>query len=100
MPPPRMPRRCLVWPVVLVIVAGGMLLRLWHLNQRSLWFDEAFSWRLIQFPLPEMLWRAGHDNSPPLYYILLQGWVALWGESLFFLRLPSVLLGGAAVLGI
>jgi hypothetical protein len=93
-------RRCLVWPVLLVIVAGGMLLRLWHLNQRSLWFDEAFSWRLIQFPLPEMLWRAGHDNNPPLYYILLQAWVSLCGDSLFFLRLPSVLLGAAAILGV
>ncbi len=100
MPLSRSPRHRIGWLAVLGIVAGGVLLRLWHLDQRSLWFDEAFTWRLIQFPLSEMLQRDARDTSPPLYYAFLKGWVAVCGDSLVSLRLPSVLFAGLAVLGV
>jgi mannosyltransferase len=81
------------------VVAAGIAIRGYHLSARSFWFDEAFSWRLTQFPLVEMLRREVLDNNPPLYFLLLKGWTALFGTSPLALRSLSVLLGGVTVVG-
>ncbi|GAB6186275.1 glycosyltransferase family 39 protein [Thermopirellula anaerolimosa] len=88
------------WRVYLllgIIIAGGLALRLYRLCDRSIWFDEAFSWRLAQYPPGEMLRRVTLDNNLPLYFGLLKGWVGCFGDSLFAMRLLSVLLGTAAI---
>src|SRR5260370_18669527 len=72
-------RRAMI--LLAAIMVLGLIPRLYGLTERSLWFDEAFCWRLIQFPLFEMLEPGGRDNHPPLYFILLQGWAALVGAS-------------------
>jgi hypothetical protein len=82
------------------ILLVGLLLRSYELPARSLWFDEAFSWRLTQFPFLEMVERVGHDNHPPLYFILLKTWATLFGASAVALRALSVLLGCLTVLGV
>ena len=81
------------------IMAFGLLLRLYGLERRSLWFDEAFSWRLIQFPFFEMLCRAECDNHPPFYFAVLQGWAMAFGDSAPALRSLSVILGVATIPG-
>lgn len=86
----------------LFILIGGFLLRLNHLTDRSLWFDEAFSWRLIQFPITEFFQRAAADVHPVLYYIILWLWSAplsFFGInlSLFWLRFLSVTLSVATI---
>jgi hypothetical protein len=83
----------------LPLLVVGLGFRLTQLSARSLWFDEAFSWRLIQFPIVEMLPRVGRDNHPPLYFILLKGWATVFGDSAFALRSLSVLFGGLTILG-
>lgn len=83
--------------VVLLLALG---LRGHSLATRSLWFDEAFSWRLTEFPLVEMVQRVGRDNHPPLYFLLLKAWSAVFGVSEWALRGLSVLLGGATIAGI
>ncbi len=92
--PPRLAAAALA-----AIVLVGLGLRFYHLTDRSLWFDEAFSWRLVQFPLVELVRRVGQDNHPPLYFLLLKGWVSLLGDSVFALRSLSVLLGGLTIVG-
>jgi mannosyltransferase len=59
--------------------------------------DESFSWRLTTYPVGELCARTATDVHPPLYYLLLQTWVAVWGDSTTALRALSVLLGLAAV---
>ncbi|MEX1111926.1 MAG: glycosyltransferase family 39 protein [Candidatus Andersenbacteria bacterium] len=81
--------------LLLLLFAGAI--RSYELTARSLWFDEAFSWRLIQFSLPEMIARDAADVHPPLYYIFLKGWGAVFGTSLLSLRSFSVTLGLAAI---
>jgi predicted membrane-bound mannosyltransferase len=81
------------------IVAVGLLPRLYSLSERSLWFDEAFCWRLIQFPFFEMIEPVGRDNHPPLYFILLKAWATLFGDSAWTLRFLSVLFGLATIAG-
>ncbi len=91
-----MTRRTALWILLLIIIAG-IGIRSWHVTARSLWFDEAFSWRLIQFPLAEMIDRDQADVHPPLYYILLKGWSVVFGSSLASLRGFSIAAGGATI---
>lgn len=82
--------------LILVIMAGTGV-RAYQLTARSLWFDEAFSWRLIQFPLRDMLRRAAADVHPPLYYLLLKGWRVVFSDSLLAMRSFSVMLAAVTI---
>src|SRR5262249_38931276 len=73
--------------------------RLHDLSLQSLWFDEAFSWRMTQFPWHEIASRAAEDNNPPLYFLLLKGWVSVFGDTVFSIRSLSAVLGVATILG-
>jgi mannosyltransferase len=89
------PYRATGWGILALAVA-------WHfmnLGARSLWFDESFSWQLIQFPWREMIERAQADVHPPLYYIILKPWTDLFGDSAFAMRLLSVAWFGVVLLG-
>jgi 4-amino-4-deoxy-L-arabinose transferase-like glycosyltransferase len=81
---------------VIAIFAAGI--RIWNLDARSIWFDEAFSWTLAgQFGPAEIIARTGNDVHPPLYYLTLWLWLKVAGDSLFSMRLLSVVFGTAAV---
>jgi mannosyltransferase len=84
-----MSRRTTIWLLVLIIIIG-ISIRSFDLTARSLWFDEAFSWRLIQFSMSEMISRAIQDVHPPLYYIILKGWKIVFESSLLSIRSFSV----------
>lgn len=72
---------------ILVLGAGMMLGGCFHSN---LWFDEAFTVGMMRLDLPDLLHAASYDVHPPLYYLLLKGVVTLFGQSLFVMRLFSV----------
>jgi mannosyltransferase len=91
-----MSRKTAVWLLILIVLIGTGV-RSYHLTSRSLWFDEAFSWRLIQFPITEMIARDATDVHPPLYYILLQGWSTVFGTSLLAIRSFSVFLSSLTI---
>jgi mannosyltransferase len=82
-----------------MVLLLGLLPRVYGLSERSLWFDEAFSWRLIQFPFFDMLNRVGADTHPPLYFIILKLWAELFGDSAWALRSLSVLFGLTTIWG-
>jgi len=81
--------------LVLIIVTG---FELYNLTAMALWYDEAFSGLLPQYNLKEMIYRIGLDVHPPLYYLLLKGWVMILGNTLFTLRLFSVFFGVLTVI--
>jgi mannosyltransferase len=83
---------------LLGIAIGGLLLRLWHLTDISLWHDEAFSALLIKYSWSEMMTRIGLDVHPPMYYIFLRLWSYVFGHSLFSLRGMSVMFGVATIM--
>lgn len=98
---PATPRRSVVVRLsIAVFVVVGAAARLWGMEGRSLWFDEAFSWRLSSFPLDELFQRAARDHNPPLYYVLLKGWAAACGESPLALRSLSVVAAFLAIGGV
>jgi mannosyltransferase len=82
-----------------MVLVAAMALRCQGLAARSLWFDEAFTWRLVSFSWTEMCQRISEDNSPPLYYLLLKAWMGLFGDTPLALRSLSVLLGGVTMVG-
>jgi 4-amino-4-deoxy-L-arabinose transferase-like glycosyltransferase len=78
------------WAVVPVL-AGALLVRLWHLGARSLWTDEGSTWTAATASLPELIRLcAQKDASPPLFYLLTAATVRLGGDEAH-LRLVSVL---------
>lgn len=84
--------------VLLLILFIGTGLRFRGIADRSIWFDEAFSWTLVtEFGPTEIVERTGRDVHPPLYYLLLWAWVSVLGDSLIAMRSLSVLLGAAAI---
>jgi hypothetical protein len=82
--------------ILALTVAVGW--RLWGLDARCLWFDEAFSWQLTRFSWGEMIERAQADVHPPFYYVLLKLWTDAFGASAYALRLLSVAWFAAALL--
>ena len=82
---------------LLVPLIVAAFLRLYRIGLPALTSDEAFSWRLIGYPVKEMLRRAALDVHPPLYYLALDGWVAALGTSPAALRGLSAFLGVLAV---
>ncbi len=64
---------------LLLIVLAGTALRLFRLGADSLWYDETVSTLLAGSPLPELLRHTAGDIHPPLYYILLRGWLIAMG---------------------
>jgi uncharacterized membrane protein len=92
-----------VW--LLVIVAAGTLLRLINLGGRPLWYDEAFAILYAGRSLGEILYGtlarvqgAAADVHPVLYYFSLHGWMSVWGQGVFAVRMLSVLLGIGTVI--
>jgi len=75
-----------------IALIGGTVLRLIHLAQRPIWYDEAFSLLLARRPVPDLLAGTAADTMPPLYYLLLKGWLT-FGSSIAYARLLNVLLG-------
>ena len=82
-----------------VVVCAAIGVRCWGITERSLWFDEAFSWRVSTFPYGELIERTGRDNHPPLHFLLLKWWTAAFGESELAIRMLSVVAGAASCVG-
>ncbi len=84
-----------------LILLGAGLLRGFDLPTRTFWFDEAFSHALsTSFSTGELIDRTGRDVHPPLYYLILKLWTAIWGDSIVSMRLLSWGCGLLAIVAI
>lgn len=87
-----------VWLPVTVITALGLTLRLWGINNQSLWSDEISSITRIHTGIGAILAAGYRDEpNPPLYYLLLWGWDTLFGDREIAARMLSALLGAATI---
>lgn len=82
------------------ILAVALALRLWDVNARSLWLDEAMEYWVAAAPLARLaaVVRQGIQD-PPLYSFLLHLWMTPADNELW-MRLLSVLFGVASVAGV
>lgn len=58
---------------------------------RPIWLDEALSIWMAGQSFSGMIASLRHDNNLPLYYVLLSGWMRLWGDSEIALRALSAI---------
>ena len=56
---------------------------------QSIWRDEAFSYLLAKQNILQILSLTAKDFNPPLYYLLLHGWMGLFGSSEIAMRTLS-----------
>lgn len=83
-----------------LVVAATVLalaVRLWTIGEKSIWLDEAWSWRAAKLSVPDMVEWTATDKHPPLYYAVLHYWVALFGDGETMLRTPSAIFGALTV---
>src|SRR3954453_23926923 len=73
-------RGCLVTLGLTLLVAVSALLRTRELGI-GLWLDEGLSIGIADRPLADIPGALRQDGSPPLYDLLLHGWMALVGRS-------------------
>src|SRR5918995_7464213 len=95
---PARARRLPTWvaPAVLAgIVALGIVLR--FVQRSPLWLDEALSVNIARLPVADLLDALRHDGHPPLYYLLLHGWMQVFGEGDVAVRALSGLIAVATL---
>jgi uncharacterized membrane protein len=81
-----------------LILLLALLLRVHHIGRESFWFDEIATVRIVKQDTAAMFSSIKWDERiPPLHYVILHGWVRVFGDSEFSMRLPSALAGTAAV---
>ena len=83
-------RRAIAAAALLALLALSLWLRSRALDG-ALWIDEAISHGIASHPLAEIPGVLRQDGSPPLYYVLLHGWLELFGDSEAALRSLSLL---------
>lgn len=79
-----------------VLLLISFLLRIYAVDTKDMWVDEAHVWWHSQLPLIEGISRSIADGprssaADPLYGVLLHFWMRLTGQSLFAMRFLSVL---------
>ena len=84
------------WLWCILLLAAGV--RFYGFTTSAIWCDEGSSLMLSNYPLTGIWFHAAHDVHPPLYFMLLHGWIALFGDNLASIRTLSVLPGIATVL--
>lgn len=75
---------------LVALLAISLLLRLEGLGV-SLWLDEGISIGIASHPLGDIPGLLVQDGSPPLYYLLLHGWMSLFGDGAVAVRSLSLL---------
>ncbi|VAW34945.1 hypothetical protein MNBD_CHLOROFLEXI01-2325, partial [hydrothermal vent metagenome] len=80
------------WFLLILIFLLSFSLRLARIDYPDISGDEAWSWTVAGWSLPEIV-GSDAETNPPLYHILLFFQRRLAGDSELALRLPSVWLG-------
>jgi uncharacterized membrane protein len=86
--------------LLFLIVATGLFLRLYHLDQESFWTDEAFSVhhaseKNIEGVIQNVKLTEG---APPGYYLLLHFWIKMFDDTEFSIRLLSAIFGTGSII--
>jgi hypothetical protein len=84
---------------LLLCTVGAFLLRWQFAMSSGLWRDEAWCIAITHLPTVHdvIIFLQHHESHPPLFYLLMRGWMRLAGDSDARLLLLPVLLGAAIV---
>jgi uncharacterized membrane protein len=84
------------WILILLISTAGLCLRFLELNHYGLWLDEALSVRFSRESIQNILAVRRHNN-PPLYFLMLHGWMSIFSRTETSIRMISILFGTLAI---
>ncbi len=88
-------RRAAVAVTVASVLVAGVVAR--FLTVSPLWLDEALTVNIARLPLGDMFVALRHDGAPPLYYLILHGWMDMAGTGDVAARALSGLLAVGAL---
>ena len=80
-----------------LILALGLFLRLYQIGSSCFGYDEAQTLLVARLPLSQIALTA---YRPPLYHYILHFWSALVPSTEFWLRIPSLVFGLLALIGV
>ena len=84
--------------LLIMVFAGALFLRLYHLEAKSLWNDEMFSLRVAGSPVGAIQGiLAAHYHHPPLFFYITHLFLKIFGENAWALRLPSAISGALTI---
>ena len=82
----------------MAIVVAGAALRFATLSSQSFWLDEAVAIHSARLDLGGLFHSLAHtEGNPPLYFLLLDGWMRVFGGSEAGIRSLSALFGTATI---
>lgn len=78
-----------------VLVAGILFVSvvLRFVTKSDLWLDEALTVNIAKLPPPQFVDALKRDGAPPLYYVMLHGWMQVFGSGDIAVRAMSGVLG-------
>ena len=79
------------------IAAAVVVVALVLARSTGMWLDEAQTVAISRLPVGDLLDALRHDGSPPLYYLLLHGWIRLFGTGDTAVRALSAVFAVATV---
>lgn len=83
--------------LIILVLAAGLRINLLFVRG-TFWFDEMFSVHFSRLPWPEALRYAILETNPPLFTLLLRGWLRIADlNSEFWVRFPSLIFGLASI---
>ena len=90
------PRPALWVGALLALMAASLLLRTGALDA-GYWIDEGISVGIASHDLRDIPGALGQDGNPPLYYLLLHGWMQIFGTTEAATRALSLLFALLAI---
>jgi len=78
-----------------LVILLSIFLRFYNLGTESVWLDEVESIRESGLSIQGI---ANSANQPPLYFLLLRGWISLFGTSEIAIRSLSAIFGVSTVI--
>jgi mannosyltransferase len=94
---PRRPLQALLAAAALAVLAVGVAAVRAHALGAPLWMDEGISIGIASHPLSAIPSLLRQDGSPPLYYLTLHAWTAVFGSTPTALHVLSLAFFALAV---
>lgn len=87
-----------VYRIILILILFlSFFLRVYKLDSKPVWYDEAVSISNAEKPLSSYLFSP-RINYKPVYFFLLNIWISVFGENAFNLRFFSLIWGVSSIL--
>src|SRR5438128_1001495 len=84
--------------IIFALTVVYVAVRVWRLDATCLWFDEMYSVQAAEHAWSDILSFIALDLvHPPLFYLLLKVWIGIGGESIFWLRMLSLVFSTLAI---